>query len=111
MGMLVTGADDTTARIFRPAKSATQSGAARSKAWLLEFKPREPREIEPLMGWTSSGDMDSQVKLWFATREEAEAYAQRKGIAYRVEEPKPTTRRVMSYSDNFKTTRIGQWTH
>ena len=109
MGTQVT--NDTTARIYRPAKSATQSGAARTKAWLLEYNPREAREIEPLMGWTSSGDMNAQVKLWFGTREEAEAYAQRKGVAYRVEEPKPVTRRVMSYSDNFKTNRIGQWTH
>ena len=99
------------ARIYRPAKSATQSGAARNRAWLLEYVPLEPRVIEPLMGWTSSGDMNSQVKLWFATREEAEAYATRKGIPYRVEEPKPATRRIMSYSDNFKTSRLGQWTH
>ena len=63
------------------------------------------------MGWTSSSDTTSQVKLWFATREEAIAYAQREGIAYRVEEPKTATRRIMSYSDNFKTNRIGQWTH
>ncbi len=99
-----------TARISRPAKSATQSGAARTKVWLLEHAPAS-REIEPLMGWTSSSDTTSQVKLWFATREEAIAYAQREGIAYRVEEPKTATRRIMSYSDNFKTNRIGQWTH
>ena len=99
-----------TARISRPAKSATQSGAARTKAWLLEYAPTN-RHIEPLMGWTSSSDTTSQVKLWFATREEAIAYAEREGIAYRVEEPKPTTRRIMAYADNFKTTRVGQWTH
>jgi predicted GNAT superfamily acetyltransferase len=99
-----------TARISRPAKSATQSGAARTKAWLLEYAPAD-RHIEPLMGWTSSSDTSSQVKLWFASREEAVAYAEREGVAYRVEEPKPTTRRVMAYSDNFKTTRVGQWTH
>jgi hypothetical protein len=99
-----------TARISRPAKSATQSGVARTKAWLLEYAPAN-RHIEPLMGWKISYDTNTQVKLWFATREEAVAYAEREGIAYRVEEPKPTTRRVMAYSDNFKTTRVGQWTH
>ena len=99
-----------TARISRPAKSATQSGAARATAWLLEYAPAG-RSIEPLMGWTSSTDTSSQVKLWFATREEAVAYAEREGIAYRVDEPHPTTRRVMAYADNFKTSRIGQWTH
>jgi hypothetical protein len=99
-----------TARIYRPAKSPTQSGAARTRAWLLEYAPAD-REIEPLMGWTSSSDTTSQVKLWFATREEAVAYAEREGIAYRVEEPKPAARRIMSYAENFKPNRLGQWTH
>ncbi len=100
-----------TARIYKPGKSATQSGAARTRAWVLQFDASEPREVEPLMGWTSSGDMDSQIRLWFATKEEAVAYAERNGIDYRVEEPAPVARRVMSYSDNFRPGRIGQWTH
>jgi len=100
-----------TARIYKPGKSATQSGAGRTKAWLLEFMPAERREIEPLMGWTSSGDMNSQVQLRFATKEEAIAYAERNAIAYRVEEPKPSTRPIISYADNFKPNRVGQWTH
>ena len=99
------------ARIYRPAKTATQSGAAKSTRWLLEFEREQATEIEPLMGWTSSGDMKTQVKLWFATAEEAVAYAQRHGLAYRVEQPHAPTRKVVSYSDNFKTTRVGQWTH
>jgi hypothetical protein len=102
--------DPMTARISCPAKSATQSGAARAKVWLLEYATQD-RQIEPLMGWTSSSDTSPQVKLWFATREEAVAYAEREGIAYRVEEPKARARRIMSYSDNFKTNRVGQWTH
>ena len=100
-----------SARIYRPERSATQSGAARTKAWLLEYDPAEARDIEPLMGWTSSGDMNSQIRLNFATKEEAIAYAEREGIAYRVEEPKPVQRRLMSYSDNFRPGRVGQWTH
>ncbi|GAC1329646.1 MAG: ETC complex I subunit [Beijerinckiaceae bacterium] len=92
-------------------KSATQSGTARTKYWLLEFDPETPREVEPLMGWTSSRDMRSQVHLSFATKEEAIAYAERSGLAYRVEEPKPVARRIMAYSDNFKPNRTGQWTH
>ena len=75
------------ARIYKPAKSATQSGMARTKQWLLAFEQDRSREIEPLMGWTSNGDTRQQLRLWFDTREEAEAYAQREGIAYRVEEP------------------------
>ncbi|MBM3578477.1 MAG: ETC complex I subunit [Alphaproteobacteria bacterium] len=101
-----------TARIYLPAPSATQSGPG-STMWRLDFEPELPRSIEPLMGWTSSADMRQQVRLNFATKEEAIAYAERNGLAYRVEEPKPNlaARRGVSYSDNFKTSRIGLWTH
>ena len=99
------------ARIYKPAKSATQSGLARTKQWILVFEQDKPREIEPLMGWTSSGDTQQQVKLSFDTKEEAIAYAEREGIAYRVEEPQESKRRIMSYSDNFKFNRVGPWTH
>ena len=99
-----------TARIYQPARSAAQSGQAKDR-WLLEFEPESARVIEPLMGWTSSGDMKAQIKLRFDTREEALAYAQRNGLAYRLEEPKPTTRKIISYSDNFKTSRIEPWSH
>ena len=100
-----------SARIYKPAKSATQSGMARTKQWLLEFDQDRPREIEPLMGWTSSGDTRQQLRLWFDTKEEAIAYAQREGIAYRVEEPQDVKRRLMAYSDNFKFNRVDRWTH
>jgi hypothetical protein len=99
------------ARIYQPSKTATQSGAAKSRRWLLEFEPETAREIEPLMGWTSSADMNAQVKLWFETKEDALAYAARKGIAASVEEPAQKVRRTQAYSDNFKTSRVGQWTH
>lgn len=99
------------ARIYRPSKSASSSGLARTKLWLLEFEQETAREIEPLMGWTSSGDMQQQIKMRFDTREEAVAYAEREGIAYRVEEPNEVARRTMSYSDNFKFNRVGSWTH
>ncbi len=100
-----------TARIYRPAKSATQSGMGKTHRWVLEYEPEQPREIEPLMGWTSSGDMRSQIHLWFETREEALAYAARNGIAARVAEPASATRKTISYSDNFKSSRLAQWTH
>ncbi len=100
-----------TARIYRPARTAMQSGTAKTERWLLEYEPERPREIEPLMGWTSSADMKSQLKLWFDSEAEAVAYAQRNGIAYRVEQPHEPKRRTVIYSDNFKFTRVGQWTH
>ncbi len=100
-----------TARIYRPAKTAMQSGAAKSERWLLEYDAEADRQVEPLMGWTSSSDMKSQIKLWFASETDAVAYASRNGIVYRVEKPRETTRKAVSYSDNFKFTRQGQWTH
>lgn len=100
-----------TVKIYRPAKTATQSGHAKSERWLMELESEKPREIEPLMGWTSSADTRTQVTLSFATKEDAISYAQRQGLAYIVVEPQETTRRTMAYSDNFKTNRVGQWTH
>jgi len=100
-----------SARIYVPSKTATQSGKAKTGRWLLEFEPSQAKQIDPLMGWTGSGDMSQQVRLWFASSEEAVAYAQRHGIEFRVEEPKSATRKSVSYSDNFRTTRQGQWTH
>ena len=99
------------ARIFKPAKNAMQSGLGRTRLWVLEFDSSSPREIDPLMGWTSSRDTRQQLRLRFATKEEAVAYAEREGIAYRVEEPHEVTRRAMSYSDNFKFNRTAPWTH
>ena len=101
-----------TARIYRPARGATQSGRARTKSWILDYERDAPRVIEPLMGWTGSGDMNSQVTLSFATKDEAIAFAEKRGIAYRVDEPLPAAeRRGVSYADNFKTGRLGMWTH
>lgn len=100
-----------TARIYKPDKTAMQSGLAATKSWLLVFEPEEPRTVEPLMGWTSSGDMKQQVRLTFDTKEEAVAYCEKHGIAYQLFEPKPVKRRVVSYSDNFAFNRRDPWTH
>ena len=88
-----------------------QSGHARSQHWVLEFEPEAARGIEPLMGWTSSGDTRQQLRLNFDTREDAVAYARRHGLPYRVFEPaKPHTVRK-SYADNFRWGRPDLWTH
>jgi ETC complex I subunit conserved region len=99
------------ARIFRPSRTATQSGKAKARHWVLEFEPAAPRRIDPLMGWTSSGDMTSQVRLNFATKEEAVAYAEKQGLSYRIDEATPAARKILAYSDNFKSNRVGLWTH
>jgi hypothetical protein len=100
-----------TARIYKPAKTAMQSGWAKTRDWVLDYEPEEPRVVESLMGWTSSGDMKSQVRLFFATKEEAVAYAERHGVPYQVQEPKPAQRRGLSYADNFAFHRRAPWTH
>ena len=99
------------ARIYKPAKTAMQSGQAGTKDWVLDFEPEEARQVEPLMGWTSSGDMRQQVRLRFASKDEAVAYCERHGIAYQVFETKPAARRTISYSDNFAFNRREAWTH
>jgi hypothetical protein len=99
------------ARIYKPAKTAMQSGTAKTKEWVLDYEPEQPREIEPLMGWTSSGDMRQQLSLRFDSAEEAVSYCERHGIACQVSEPKSSGRRLMSYSDNFAFKRRGAWTH
>jgi len=103
--------DDMVARIYKPAKTAMQSGNARTRNWVLEFQPEEKREVEPLMGWTSSRDMKSQVRMTFPSKDDAIAYARRNGIAFVIKEPKARKHRAKSYSDNFKFGRIGSWTH
>lgn len=99
------------ARIYKPAQTAMQSGPARTKEWLLEYEPEAPREIDPLMGWTSSRDMKAQISLAFDTKDEAVAYAERNGIAYRLTEAQPRKAVRKSYSDNFRFGRLGAWTH
>lgn len=100
-----------SAKIYRPAKTAMQSGKAKTHRWVLEFDQAMPRKIDPMMGYTTSGDTQQQVKLSFETLELAEAYAQRKGIEYRVIEPKEATRKQVSYTDNFRFNRLQPWTH
>jgi len=99
------------AYIYKPAQTAMQSGAARTKEWVLVYEPEVPREIDPLMGWTSSADMKQQLVLSFDTREDAVAYAERAGIPYRVAEPKPRRPVRKAYADNFRFGRRGAWTH
>jgi hypothetical protein len=99
------------ARIFKPARTAMQSGEARTKDWILEFAPASPRELDPLMGWTGSRDMRNQVQLSFDTKDEAIAYAEREGLPYRVYEPEPRRTIRRTYADNFRFGRIGRWTH
>ena len=100
-----------TARIYRPARNAMQSGKGKSMQWVLVHEPATPRSIDPLMGYTSSSDMNQQVKLSFETLEEAEAYAKRNGIPYSVQPAHEPTPKRVSYPDNFRSDRKTPWTH
>ena len=97
-------------RIFKPAKTAMQSGPAKTRDWVLESEPA-PKEVEALMGWTASRDTMQQVKLNFATLEEAKAHAEKNGWSYTVELPHARAIRPKAYADNFAYNRVGRWTH
>ena len=89
------------------------SGEGNTRSWVLEFDPAEQKSIDPLMGWTGSSDMSSQVRLSFESRESAIDYATRNGIAYRVEDPKARAKtiRPMGYAGNYAHSRRISWTH
>ena len=91
-----------SARIYQSPKSAMQSGHGKSDTWVLEFEPSEARKADPLMGWTSSGDTQSQVVLKFPDKEAAKAYAAKYGIAARVHATPPKGLKLQAYADNFR---------
>jgi hypothetical protein len=97
-------------RIFKPAKTAMQSGVAKTREWVIESEPM-PKEVEPLMGWTASRDTMQQVRLTFETLDEAKAYAEKNGWQYTVEKAHERAIRPKAYADNFAYTRVGRWTH
>jgi ETC complex I subunit conserved region len=99
-----------TARIYKPARSAMQSGMANAEQWLLDFEPTE-KSADPLMGWTSTDDTRQQVTLRFDSKDEAIAYAEREGVPYTVAVEPPARMAKKSYSDNFRWGRTENWTH
>lgn len=88
-------------RIFQPAKTAMQSGLAKTKKWVLEYERAYPKTQYPLTGWTSARDMNRQVRLKFPTKEAAIAYATDRQLIYTVEEPKIRCVKPKSYAENF----------
>jgi hypothetical protein len=92
--------------IFRPAKTAMQSGRAGTRNWVLEYEPATPRRPEPLMGWASAGDTLNEVRLRFATLEEAIAFADKHGLDYTVIQPHESIEKPKSYADNFRYDRV-----
>ena len=101
------------ARIYRPARTAMSSGTAKTKHWVLEHVAETARDIDPLMGWTSSKDTQAQVKLSFESKEAALDYARENGIDAVVQDPKTRKPNIRAggYGENFATNRRGAWTH
>jgi hypothetical protein len=99
------------ARIYRPARNVMQSGLANTERWFLEFVPEQEPVYEPLMGWTSSGNTQAQVRMVFATKDEAVAFALKEGIAFEVKEDEPRRMQKKSYADNFRWGSKENWTH
>ena len=91
-----------TARIFQKPKNAMQSGRAGTQRWVLEFAPTEARKADPLMGWAGSGDTQGQLRLGFASQEEAVAYAAREGIEVEIAPTPVRTLKIQAYADNFR---------
>ncbi|MBT5265896.1 MAG: ETC complex I subunit [Rhodospirillaceae bacterium] len=100
-----------TVRIYQPTKTAMQSGRGKTNRWVLEYEPQTARRPEPLMGWVGAGDTKAQIKLRFDTRDEAIAYAERKGMEYVVREPRKRDLQIKVYADNFSSNRRVNWTH
>lgn len=91
-----------SARIFQMPKNAMQSGRARTQQWVLEFDPAEKKVPDPMTGWAGSGDTQRQVRLQFASADEAMTYAERNGLAYHVVPVPAKTLKIQAYSDNFR---------
>ncbi len=98
-------------RIYKPAKNAMQSGRAKTKNWILEYRAETARIPEPLMGWVSAGDTTNQVRIPFETRDEAVSFAKRHGFAYTVVEPHERKPKPKVYAENFAFDRKINWTH
>ncbi|MDF1716001.1 MAG: ETC complex I subunit [Antarcticimicrobium sp.] len=101
------------ARIYRPARNAMTSGMAKTRDWVLEYAPASARDVDPLMGWTSSSDTQAQVHLRFESKQAALDYAEAHGIDAKVIEPhqRRTNIRPRGYGENFATDRRVPWTH
>ena len=90
-----------TVRIYRPTKTAMQSGLRNTQRWLCEFEPGDAQVADPLMGWAGSHDTTRQLRMWFDSKDEAVAFAKKKGFEYRIIEPQARPLRPRAYADNF----------
>jgi hypothetical protein len=92
----------TVARIVEADRKTTQSGKAGTGRWTLEFEREQPQRPDPLTGWNGSGDTKTQVRLSFANKGDAIAYAEKHGLAYHVVPAAPVALKLQAYADNFR---------
>ena len=98
-------------RIYRPAKTAMQSGRARTNAWVVEFSTAAAQRRDALMGWAGRSDTKEQIRLEFATGEDAVAYAKRHDLSFEIEPERRRRITKKAYADNFSFVRQTNWTH
>ena len=87
-------------KIYKPTRTAMQSGKRNTKKWLLEFDTLD-NGVDPLMGWESSKDTMSEIKLEFLTKDQAINYAKKNNLDFYIIEPQKRKIIKKSYSDNF----------
>lgn len=90
-----------TGRLYQPARTAMQQGQAKTKAWVLELAHNDDKQPEPIMGWVSSDDTRSQLKLRFSTKKQAMDYAKANDIKVTIIAPSKPQAHRKSYADNF----------
>jgi hypothetical protein len=90
------------ARIIEVQRKTTQSGRAKDGLWQLEFERTEALEPDPLTGWAGSGDTGTQVRLNFASQQDAIAYCTRNGLDYHLVPAAPVKLKIQAYADNFR---------
>ena len=100
-----------TIKIYKPSKTAMQSGLGKTKRWLAEYISDVESVKDSLMGWNSSLDTQNQIKIFFETKEQAIAWAKNSNYQFYVEEPKIKKIKTKSYASNFDINRKEPWTH
>ena len=100
-----------TIKIYKPNETAMQSGLRNTKQWLAEYISDSDNTKDNLMGWTSSVDTKSQIKIFFDTKDKAIEWAKHNNYQYFVEEPMIRKLKINSYSSNFDMNKKESWTH
>ena len=100
-----------TIKIYKPSKTAMQSGFGKTKKWLAEFISSEESVKDSLMGWNSTSDTKSQIKIFFDTKDQAIEWAKNNNYQFVIDEPKVRKVTIKSYASNFDINRKESWTH